>query len=217
MASNKWTKKELVRLKSVQPSLTTWKKAAAAFPGHGPEDCRQKWLSEFSVPSKNKGAWSADEDDRLRIAMRETSKWLKVAEIVKTRCYRQCQSRWARMGKEDARSSATAPATTELPMDLFDFEDGDLSTMLHMTPLTEAENVEQHWTNWMQLPVSDYPDTSALDFAMDRTMVLAPVTMEPAQLWPLAPEFVEFQAPPSSADIAMNVAFWPDMSVSVQV
>ncbi|EQC36675.1 hypothetical protein SDRG_06111 [Saprolegnia diclina VS20] len=218
MNKNTWTPSELALLQTVQPSLTTWKAAAAAFPGHSPEDCRQKWLSEFSVPAKNKGAWSADEDDRLRGAMQITTKWLKVAKIVKTRCSRQCQSRWVRMGKEDGTPTRAVheQATTELPMDLLTFDDCDFTSMVQLTPPTEAEDVEQHWIDWMPVPESDCFNSVASDVAlMDQVMVRAPVAT--AQIWPLEPACVELQVPVSSADIASNVDFWPDMSVVVQV
>ncbi|KDO23541.1 hypothetical protein SPRG_10733 [Saprolegnia parasitica CBS 223.65] len=168
----KWTKDQLADLKLVKPKRTTWKKVQLDFPDHSAEDCRQKWHSEFT--STNKGAWTLEEDDKLIHARTLTTKWTTVAEIVETRSYRQCQTRWERMQKKGLAVRYAPPryqpveeleTTTELPPtdDALDFRFLDLDlgsadlpgTALH-TPCgappqtTETRHVEPAWHAFLQ-------------------------------------------------------------------
>ncbi|KDO23540.1 hypothetical protein SPRG_10732 [Saprolegnia parasitica CBS 223.65] len=186
----KWTKDQLALLKRVNPKRTTWKKTQLDFPDHSAEDCRQKWHSEFT--STKKGAWTPEEDEKLIHARTLTTKWTTVAEIVETRSYRQCQTRWKRMPKQALATARNSPpryqpveeleTTTELPptdgaldfrfLDL-DLGSGDLpGTALH-TPCgappqtTETEHVEPAWHAFVQKaprchPVEELETTTEL-------------------------------------------------------
>ncbi|CAN0902395.1 Myb-like protein L [Linum grandiflorum] len=71
-----------------------WKKVASFVPGRKDVQCRERWHNACS-PSLNRGAWTDEEDSRLKAAVEEHGhSWSKVAHHIPGRTDNDCMRRW---------------------------------------------------------------------------------------------------------------------------
>ncbi|CAN0922957.1 Myb-like protein L [Linum grandiflorum] len=72
-----------------------WKKVASFVPGRKDVQCRERWHNACS-PSLNRGAWTEEEDSRLKAAVEEHGRhsWSKVSQYVPGRTDNDCMRRW---------------------------------------------------------------------------------------------------------------------------
>ncbi|RYP12478.1 hypothetical protein DL767_011260 [Monosporascus sp. MG133] len=93
----RWTEAEdeiLYHEARSQRQVKDWNRIAAKLPGRTNKDCRKRWINKV-CGSLKKGAWSEDEDARLREAIRaHGQKWTVIANIVGLRSPDQCAKRW---------------------------------------------------------------------------------------------------------------------------
>ncbi|KAM5460364.1 hypothetical protein McanCB49686_000795 [Microsporum canis] len=100
---NKWTQDEdsvlLQKLQEQQSKnppdkVIDWQKIAAALPGRTNKDCRKRWFNVLNGDLR-KGAWTADEDKLLGLAVETEGKvWMRVSQHVPRRTADQCAKRW---------------------------------------------------------------------------------------------------------------------------
>lgn len=73
---------------------TQWKKVANYVVSKTSNQCIQRWLKVIK-PSLVKGAWSQEEDDKLRqLVMQDFQNWGKLAIHMQGRTAKQCRERW---------------------------------------------------------------------------------------------------------------------------
>ncbi|KAI1119479.1 hypothetical protein F5Y14DRAFT_5190 [Nemania sp. NC0429] len=71
-----------------------WNRIADQLPGRTNKDCRKRWINQV-CGGLRKGAWTAEEDARLREAMStHGQKWTLIANAVGSRSADQCAKRW---------------------------------------------------------------------------------------------------------------------------
>ncbi|GAA5883413.1 hypothetical protein JCM3774_003676 [Rhodotorula dairenensis] len=76
----------------------TWSQIARdAFPdgAFGKAECQARW-AVLSKPRTIKGAWTTEEDNKLRalVAQHGSEKWVAISEEMRTRTGKQCRERW---------------------------------------------------------------------------------------------------------------------------
>ncbi|KAL7621046.1 hypothetical protein AAE478_008358 [Parahypoxylon ruwenzoriense] len=96
----KWTAEQDAILISAVAKVSSksgdisWHQVANHLPGRTNKDCRKRWYYKIAHNFR-KGPWSAEEDQRLRDAVRKHgTKWNKVSGEVSTRNGDQCWKRW---------------------------------------------------------------------------------------------------------------------------
>ncbi|KAI8990060.1 hypothetical protein BDB01DRAFT_779862 [Pilobolus umbonatus] len=93
-----WTPEEdqLLRL-AVQlygDKTEKWSKIAACVPGRNNKNCRKRWFHSLD-PTLRKGAWTDEEDTKLREGVSIHSyQWSKIADMLEGRTDDQCAKRW---------------------------------------------------------------------------------------------------------------------------
>lgn len=71
-----------------------WAKIAACVPGRSNKKCRKRWFHSLD-PSLRKGAWTEEEDQKLREGvMKYPNQWSKIADMLEGRTDDQCAKRW---------------------------------------------------------------------------------------------------------------------------
>ncbi|MCJ1269494.1 hypothetical protein MMC22_009386 [Lobaria immixta] len=129
-------------------SVHNWNDIAVFLPGRTNKDCRKRW-SKVQLDIR-KGAWTRDEDKRLRQAVQQLGfKWSQVATLVQSRNADQCAKRWQHVSGPDFKRSPWTPE-----------EDRKL-----------LEAMLRHGNNWKHIGLTDLPDRSTHDIR-NRSLLL---------------------------------------------
>ncbi|KAF2205449.1 hypothetical protein GQ43DRAFT_3933 [Delitschia confertaspora ATCC 74209] len=92
-AEDEILRREAKSLLNQEGITNAWSLIAAHLPGRTNKDCRKRWTKVCK--KVNKGAWDAEEDQRLLDAVQRYGPcWIQVAEVVQTRHADQCAKRW---------------------------------------------------------------------------------------------------------------------------
>jgi hypothetical protein len=100
--TGKWTQSEFIKLKKAVQihGGKSWGAISALVPGRTEKECWNRWsdVSDANIGrvSGRKGRWTADEDSRLKDAVREYGgkNWGRIAAMVPGRGEHQCRHRW---------------------------------------------------------------------------------------------------------------------------
>jgi myb proto-oncogene protein len=103
--TGKWTVEEDTKLTVTVKELgKDWAAVAAMVPGRTNVECRQRWANNLD-PAVNRGKWTAEEDAKLTVAVKELGNdWTAVAAMVPRRTNKQCCVRWAKSSDPDIKS-----------------------------------------------------------------------------------------------------------------
>jgi hypothetical protein len=105
-----WALEEDAKLTDAVKKLgKDWAAAAAMVPGRTKKQCRYRWIENLD-PDINSGRWTAEEDAKLTVAVKEFgTKWARVAATVPSRSNIQCRHRWVtHLGPRIDHTSARA-------------------------------------------------------------------------------------------------------------
>lgn len=95
----KWSADEDKRLKVAVTLFgrKNWHRLAQFVPGRTQAQCRERWVNILD-PSLNRGAWTQEEDLKLKAAIREHGYcWSRIAACLNSRTDNQCRRRWKRL------------------------------------------------------------------------------------------------------------------------
>ncbi|PWN43489.1 hypothetical protein IE81DRAFT_312015 [Ceraceosorus guamensis] len=78
------------------PGCIDWHRVASALPpNRNNKDARKRWVCMRDRATSSSGAWTDEEDERLRHAIAKNGpQWMQVAKEVRTRNSEQCSKRW---------------------------------------------------------------------------------------------------------------------------
>lgn len=95
---SEWTPDEDAQLRAAVEILGEgdWQAVASALEGRTGTQCSNRWKKTLHPARQRVGRWTADEDKRLRVAVKlfGPKNWMKIADFVPGRTQVQCRERW---------------------------------------------------------------------------------------------------------------------------
>ncbi|XP_030455408.2 LOW QUALITY PROTEIN: uncharacterized protein LOC115676605 [Syzygium oleosum] len=95
---SEWTPDEDAQLRAAVEIFgeSDWQAVASALEGRTGTQCSNRWKKTLHPARQRVGRWTADEDKRLRVAVKlfGPKNWMKIADFVPGRTQVQCRERW---------------------------------------------------------------------------------------------------------------------------
>ncbi|KAF8025198.1 hypothetical protein BT93_F2135 [Corymbia citriodora subsp. variegata] len=95
---SEWTPDEDAQLRAAVEILgeSDWQAVASTLEGRTGTQCSNRWKKTLHPARQRVGRWTADEDKRLRVAVKlfGPKNWMKIADFVPGRTQVQCRERW---------------------------------------------------------------------------------------------------------------------------